>query len=874
MATSPEANQARERDLDLDAVDAVDAVDATATAAAPSLIYGGARAWGPAGDADAELKNAYDSVNLVRSDLIRAFEDRGVRLARLERDFEGAREELVEAESRRALAESESRKWRDAVSELERARDARARETREETARADADAETRVVRNATLEAELASANARLARAEEEAKTLKARNDALLDAEKLLRLGADAGGTGDDAAALAGRLAASAEDVAEARAAAAAAAAEAREARLECAQSALRREELERRLEQTEGALRDAEGLVGEAEAAVARARADAEASETHRERLARDALDPSASAKDARIAELETSLAALRGAAAQDAAAVAAARRANVDAATVAAAEERASAERARAERAEARLAELGAAAAAEASSRDRADAEAEQWRAALARVPGASSPAALADAVARLEDELAAALGGGGEAAAAAAAATAAAAAATRRAEEAEEARSAAKANADELIGALARAERKADLLTREKESLRRVVKSYDDEASVHAAGAASAAKPDGNPNPNPKPSPALSPFASTSSPSATETARREAADAGWRDARERVAALEAELEAVSRDAAAGRKALAEAEAAAAAAAAAAANAEARAETLERETRALERRLASRALPPAKEENESATRDDVVPGAGFGIVSLEKPLDSSRTKVLHFKRNPEFEANETATARELASCRSECAALREAVARLSERDVGAAATPFAGLAAPGTHPGFGASTPVAGAATPGGGGTAVADAELTVARRRAADLEKRERRLMSAFKKQIYVFRESVRLLFGYKVDMSVDESGAGANACVATLRSRFSGADDEGDEDGKVLRFAVEPARVGGAAGAAAAHDEGGVALLATPFAETERVRRMADTFVGKCGSVPAFLANLTTELFNESEMRAGAA
>ena len=100
-----------------------------------------------------------------------------------------------------------------------------------------------------------------------------------------------------------------------------------------------------------------------------------------------------------------------------------------------------------------------------------------------------------------------------------------------------------------------------------------------------------------------------------------------------------------------------------------------------------------------------------------------------------------------------------------------------------------------------------------------MADAELTVARRRAADLEKREQRLMTAFKKQIYVFRESVRLLFGYKVDMSVDESAeSGANACVATLRSQFTlHADDE--DERHVLRFAVEPARVGGAASAAAA-------------------------------------------------------
>ena len=127
-----------------------------------------------------------------------------------------------------------------------------------------------------------------------------------------------------------------------------------------------------------------------------------------------------------------------------------------------------------------------------------------------------------------------------------------------------------------------------------------------------------------------------------------------------------------------------------------------------------------------------------------------------------------------------------------------------------------------------------------------MADAELTVARRRAADLEKREQRLMTAFKKQIYVFRESVRLLFGYKVDMSVDESAeSGANACVATLRSQFTlHADDE--DERHVLRFAVEPARVGGAArGAAAAHHEGSVELLATPAAETEKVRRMAETF-----------------------------
>ena len=853
MATSPEANQAKETELDLDAVDAV---DGTATVPVPSLIYGGARAWGPAGDADAELKNAYDSVNLVRSDLIREFENRGVRVAQLERENNYQKNALVEAETRMTLAESEKSKWFDAVTELKRQRDARAAEAREERAEAERDAETRVRRAAALEGELATANARLARADEETKRLKARNDALervtafsenqhRDAEK-----------SEDAAALARRLAESARDAAESRAAAAAAAAEAREARLECRQAALRREELEQRLEHAERALRDAEGLVGDAEAAVALARADAEAAR------AASASDPNEGGGASRIAELETALAALRGAAAQDAAAVAAARRANVDVATVAAAEERASAERARAERAEARLASLEAAAGAEEASRDVAAGEAERWRAALARVPGASSPAGLADAVVRLEEELAAALGGGGEAAAAAAAAAATAAAAARRAEEAEAALSAAKANEDEAIGALARAERKVDLLTREKESLRRVVKSYDDEASKHAAAPGPPAKQ----SPAAAPAPALSPFGATREPSAPETARRAEADASLRAAHERVSELEAELEAASRDGAAARAALAEGKAAAASAAAAAAAAEGRAEALERETRALERRLSARGGVPVMNHSDNHVN------VGLGIVSLEKPVIPDVTKVLHFKRNPEVVANETAAARELATCRSECAALRETVARLSQKAApdstpyDSTRVPFGGLATPRPTP---LGTPLGTPLVTPGGGSAVADAELTVARRRAADLEKREQRLMTAFKKQIYVFRESVRLLFGYKVDMSVDESAPGANACVATLRSQFTlHADDE--DERHVLRFAVEPARVGGAAGAAAAHDDGSVALLATPAAETEKVRRMADTFVGKCGSVPAFLANLTMELFNESEMR----
>ena len=62
----------------------------------------------------------------MRSDLIREFESRGVRVAQLEREQARSKYALVEAETKMTLAESEKQKWRDAVTELERQRDARA----------------------------------------------------------------------------------------------------------------------------------------------------------------------------------------------------------------------------------------------------------------------------------------------------------------------------------------------------------------------------------------------------------------------------------------------------------------------------------------------------------------------------------------------------------------------------------------------------------------------------------------------------------------------------------------------------------------------------------------------------------------------------
>jgi len=91
-----------------------------------------------------------------------------------------------------------------------------------------------------------------------------------------------------------------------------------------------------------------------------------------------------------------------------------------------------------------------------------------------------------------------------------------------------------------------------------------------------------------------------------------------------------------------------------------------------------------------------------------------------------------------------------------------------------------------GATPGRFAMTP---GPTPGGGGS-VAEAELTVMRRRVADLEKREQRYMQVFKQKIGTFREACYLIFGYKVDMGEDK---GTGQPTFTLRSMYAARDDE---------------------------------------------------------------------------------
>lgn len=740
-----------------------------------------------AGDLDGDLMNCYESVNLVRSDLIREFEARGVRLARLQKDVEELSATLAAAEEAKVMALAESARHLAAREELERQRAEHAKERTAERAELNEALEREVARSAALEAELEAAKAERAEAEKVAAATKARVEQMTAAA----LEADA----DNVGALSNEMATMKAAAAEAEAEAAAVKVQLREAHLRMATEAATRTELEQRLESTEKALADVEELIGDTEAAVLAATQRAEAAEA-----AAAAAAASSGTDSARVAELELELQVLRSAAAADAAEVATAKAVKARAESATTAEERAEAALARAARAEARVADTSKLQlAVEAHEAERRD-----WAEAVARVPGASSAADLANRVVSLERELTAAVGGAGEGAAALAAATAAAAAERRRADEADQARAAAKAAEADAVAALARMERRLDLVDREKNSIARILKSYDEEAATKGAAAGPGSQ-------------------------ATHVRQKEL-EASLDAVHGRCAALEAELAAATAAAASERAAAAEQARAAADATAAAAEARTRGDALEREVSALEARVGRGEYNPAE------------------------------TKILHFRANPAALATASAAENELETVRGECEVLRETVSQLLAQQQQAGDTPVAAACA--ATPGPVAATPGGPAATPirmsfaTTPGPSIAEAELTVMRRRVADLEKREQRYMTVFKQKISTFREACYLIFGYKVDMGEDKA---TGQPTFTLRSMYAVREDE------ALVMRVEPGKVG----ATGAGSSGKVELLPTAYAGSTEVKMMVDTFVGRCRSVPGFIANLTMELFNKQTL-----
>ena len=109
---------------------------------------------------------------------------------------------------------------------------------------------------------------------------------------------------------------------------------------------------------------------------------------------------------------------------------------------------------------------------------------------------------------------------------------------------------------------------------------------------------------------------------------------------------------------------------------------------------------------------------------------------------------------------------------------------------------------------------------------------------RKWKDSEKNKDRLVAVFRNKAKEYRKSVNELFGFRVDFVEGADGK------KELRLKSAYAESETDE----LVFAI---------------GDDGLELLETGFSLT--LQQEIDSFLLKCHSIPAFLANLTMELFN---------
>ena len=93
------------------------------------VVHGGVRA--RPSDPGGDLANSYESVNLVRSDLILEFERRGVALAGARKETAELTAALADAEEAKRVAEAEASRWRAAKDETDRQRRATVEDGRE-----------------------------------------------------------------------------------------------------------------------------------------------------------------------------------------------------------------------------------------------------------------------------------------------------------------------------------------------------------------------------------------------------------------------------------------------------------------------------------------------------------------------------------------------------------------------------------------------------------------------------------------------------------------------------------------------------------------------------------------------------------------------
>jgi mitotic spindle assembly checkpoint protein MAD1 len=399
-----------------------------------------------------------------------------------------------------------------------------------------------------------------------------------------------------------------------------------------------------------------------------------------------------------------------------------------------------------------------------------------QRWTAILSGMADCATPEDVLHMIRRLQDAQVTAKAGDGDKAEELATARAEVEAAQAAAREATTRADAATTRAEAIEIDVARLERKTQLLTQERDSLKSVLASYDEEYL---------SKEDGS---------------GEISPAQRRIAELEATVEALHG---HMKSLEAELGAGSAAAAGSADVIAEANTKVAAAEARAHAAESEVENLFKQVELLQERV----------------------GRG--------EYNPDTTKVLHFKANPEAELERAAKEAKIAELESENEALRQSMQRVEA--AAAAATPGAagdGLATPG------------GAAVTASGGLRVAqlEGEANLLRRRLAESQKTSDRLQQVFTKQIATFRDAIKGLFGYSVEMTSDPA-------AKEVRAQFILRPQHADEAGAELAFKMLR--------------DGRIAFVKTEYS-TRRLPREVETFVERYRSVPAFTANLTMENF----------
>ena len=134
----------------------------------------------------------------------------------------------------------------------------------------------------------------------------------------------------------------------------------------------------------------------------------------------------------------------------------------------------------------------------------------------------------------------------------------------------------------------------------------------------------------------------------------------------------------------------------------------------------------------------------------------------------------------------------------------------------------------------------------------AVAEAARVVLEKQIRTLEKRESRLKAAFQERISAFREACYSMFGYRIDMTTE---AANNNTLTTFLLRPMHVEEESS----YLAFACQNSATGGQGG-------GPLDLTMQTTAFSETMQREVDMFVNRYKSIPAFLSNLTMDIFQK--------